>query len=100
MNKRLRAVVVLRSDGLCEICLRARDLEPHHLFGRAKVPESESNVIMLCGGLDGCHRRFHDAKPSARVWWERFTAWASLTGYKATAAACLERVQRLEAKGF
>ena len=97
MNRKLKAILILRSDGLCEICLRARDLEPHHLFGRAKVPESEANVIMLC---PVCHRAFHDARPSAREWWQRFTAWASLTGYKATAAACMERVQRLEAKGF
>lgn len=86
MNRKVRAAVVLRSQGFCEACFRFCGDEGHldHAFGRAKAEETVENCWYLCGpstDRPGCDDDKTNNRPSARVWLERFGLHASLHGY-------------------
>lgn len=104
MNRKIRAAVVARSDGLCEACFRWVGDEGHadHFFGRAKADETEANVWMLCGpsvGRAGCDDDKTHNRPSAAVWMERFALHASLYGFKSAAERATAKLSALRAKG-
>jgi 5-methylcytosine-specific restriction endonuclease McrA len=79
---RIREAVWRRADGNCEGWVIARTSFPvrcpsvatemHHIFGRIRVKQSEDNCAALCRA---CHRACGGNKPSARAWWEWWSAW-------------------------
>lgn len=61
----IKRQVFARSGGKCELCGVRVASDPHHVFGRVRVPESVSNVIAVCRR---CHDAITQSKPSAAHW--------------------------------
>jgi hypothetical protein len=73
----LRAEVIARSAGWCELCRQFRIREIHHILGgsgRRRRREEEGTLIALC--LD-CHAALHSNQPRAL---ERLARWAKERG--------------------
>lgn len=93
---RVRAIVLARAGGVCEVCGREARLELHHRKYRSRGgAHSASNLVALCGwgNHTGCHGWAHtealavdwgvslhswDDHETARLWSPRLGAWIVL----------------------
>lgn len=54
------ARVTRRDGGKCRICGKKGQLEKHHVLPRSLGGKDEpSNLILICGGPEGCHAKRH-----------------------------------------
>ena len=44
----------------CEVCGSKRQLECHHITYERLTAEHIDDVVILCGGSNGCHHRIHN----------------------------------------
>jgi hypothetical protein len=92
-TKEIRAAIVARSGGHCEIC-RCPGSEMHHALGR-KVQQSVANCAWLCRT---CHADISHNRPSALAWFtEQAQLFESLC-YPATADALSMKAATARAK--
>lgn len=84
----VRAAVMARADGKCEICGIGARLEVHHRLARSHGGKHEvENLLALCGwgNHTGCHGKAHS--DSLRY----VHGWAVRTGYDPGAVLVLYR---------
>lgn len=71
-TKAIRAAVMERAYGLCELCGRgAGPIQLHHAFGRVRVRQAASNCIAVC---TWCHAGITNNLPSAAHWQKKQAA--------------------------
>ena len=63
---RRRAVQLMLADHRCMLCNSPADLEVHHRSYANLGAEKRYDLIVLCGGENGCHRLFHRHRRLAR----------------------------------
>lgn len=67
----IRALIDVRSEGMCEACGRARATQVHHrLYLSRGGRGNAANGLAVCGlgGADGCHIEAHTLKGELRGW--------------------------------
>jgi 5-methylcytosine-specific restriction endonuclease McrA len=81
----IRAAVMARADGVCEMCSTARPLQLHHAFGRVRVRQATSNCLGIC---DCCHHDLTNNEGGAAHCWEKVgDTFASLCEHESAGRA-------------
>lgn len=94
-TKAIRAEVMARADGTCELCAEAVPTEMHHVFGKARVPQSVSNCMALCMW---CHRSLTDNARGAVQSWGLVARVLKRLGYEAEAQRAWKQKEYCQGK--
>lgn len=91
----IRAFIIDRSKGLCEVCSHP-GFEMDHVFGR-RVQQTIRNCWWLCRE---CHYMKTNNKPSAIAWWKLFMGHCYRYDFDKEGDQAFARIDWLRAKGF
>lgn len=92
-TKGIRAAVMLRANGLCELCQMGPADELHHVFGRVRQRQSEINCLGICRG---CHFNVTHSIPTAVYWVDRQADVFERLGFLANAKELRAKIPKLE----
>lgn len=65
-TKEIRAWVMARAGGRCEMCRTRTPTDMHHAFGRVRVRQATNNCLALCRD---CHHQLTKNLPDAESAW-------------------------------
>ncbi len=95
----IRAAVMERAGGSCEICgaheTNLSPLELHHALGRAKATQRDGNCLGICRT---CHRNMTDNRPSAAGVFRIQAEVFGRLGLHGTAGLLLKRAEFVESR--
>jgi hypothetical protein len=94
-TKAIRAAVMERAGGACEVCGGAGPLDLHHAFGRIRVPQAKSNCVALCRR---CHDELTRNYPTAAHWWGLMSMLFARLGLGEESHRALRQAHYSEAK--
>ncbi len=92
----IRARVMARAGGVCEICeYTPVSLDLHHGFGRVRVRQSVENTLAICRN---CHQLLTNNDPSGEYWWTRVADAFAHLGLHQSAARARARLQFIQTR--
>lgn len=92
----IRAEVLRRAEGICELCESAGADDLHHAFGRVRQRQSVSNTLAVCRP---CHRALTNNVGGAAHWLDLQAMRFRNLGYAETARLLDARCQFVLSRG-